>query len=100
MPPNTKGGAFVHDPNLAGSSQSQAVVKLRFANVNKQKMMVTRRLQVTKKKTGGGLTLKTLEGTLSFTNEKSDTAVRSSRAVPSLTHTAQDAIDQVSRVDR
>lgn len=29
-------------------------------------MLVERRLQVTRKKTGGGLTMKTLEGTISF----------------------------------
>lgn len=32
--------------------------------------MVERRLQVTKKKTGSGLTMKTLEGVISFADEE------------------------------
>lgn len=34
-------------------------------------MMVERRVQVTRKKTGNGLTLKTLEGVLSYDDEDS-----------------------------
>jgi hypothetical protein len=32
-------------------------------------MMVERRVQVTKKKTGGGLTMKTLEGVINYADE-------------------------------
>ena len=93
MPPNTKGGAFVHDPNvretkveavpnadrrllrqMAGESEVKAEVKLRFINTNGDRMVANRRLQVTKKKTA--LSLKTLEGTISFDNGADDTKVR------------------------
>jgi len=67
MPPNTKGGAFIHDPGLANDSTVAGEVKLRFKNVNGARMIVNRRVQVTKKKGGtGGLTMKTLEGVLSY----------------------------------
>ena len=63
LPPNTKGGAFVHDPKIANEKEVKAQVRLRFWNVNRQRMTATRALQVTVKK-GGGLTMKTLEGVL------------------------------------
>ncbi|KAL7420509.1 DNA repair protein rad50 [Cryptotrichosporon argae] len=63
LPPNTKGGAFVHDPKMANEKEVKAQVKLRFWNVNRQRMVATRNLQVTTKKTGA-LTMKTLEGLL------------------------------------
>lgn len=44
----------------------KALVKLRFFNNRKERMLIERRLQVTRKKTGAGLTMKTLEGTISF----------------------------------
>ena len=81
MPPNTKGGAFVHDPKvrsfpksseqadvkMANEKEVKAQVRLRFWNVNRQRMTATRNLQVTVKK-GGGLTMKTLEGILAKTD--------------------------------
>ncbi|GAA5908969.1 hypothetical protein JCM8208_007130 [Rhodotorula glutinis] len=67
LPPNAKGGAFIHDPTIAGVNEVKAQVKLRFNNSRKEKMLVERRLQVTKKKgTATGLSMKTLEGTISF----------------------------------
>ncbi|KAK4051618.1 DNA repair protein rad50 [Microbotryomycetes sp. JL201] len=66
LPPNTKGGAFVHDPNIAGTSEVKAQVKLRFFNVKKQKMIVERRLEVKRKKNISGLSMKTLEATISL----------------------------------
>ncbi|KAK4689016.1 DNA repair protein RAD50, partial [Tremellales sp. Uapishka_1] len=68
LPPNTKGGAFVHDPKMANEKEVKAQVRLRFWNVNRQRMTATRSLQVTVKKTGG-LTMKTLEGLLAKTEE-------------------------------
>ncbi|KAM0789720.1 hypothetical protein ACM66B_006577 [Microbotryomycetes sp. NB124-2] len=65
LPPNTKGGAFVHDPNIAGTTEVKAQVKLRFFNVKKQKMIVERRLEVKRKKNVSGLSMKTLEATIS-----------------------------------
>ena len=43
-----------------------AQVKLRFNNVRKERMIVERRLQVTKEKTVSGLSMKTLEGVISY----------------------------------
>ncbi|ODN93462.1 DNA repair protein RAD50 [Cryptococcus wingfieldii CBS 7118] len=63
MPPNTKGGAFVHDPKMAGEKEVKAQVRLRFWNAKRERMTATRNLQVTTKKTGA-LTMKTLEGIL------------------------------------
>lgn len=46
------------------------MIKLRFYNSRREKMLVERRLQVTKKKgTASGLTMKTLEGTISYADE-------------------------------
>ncbi|GHJ86488.1 hypothetical protein NliqN6_2890 [Naganishia liquefaciens] len=64
LPPNTKGGAFVHDPKMAGEKEVKAQVRLRFWNVKRERMVATRNLQVSVKK-AGGLTMKTLEGILS-----------------------------------
>ncbi|CAO1622307.1 unnamed protein product [Sympodiomycopsis kandeliae] len=64
MPPNTKGGAFVHDPKMAAANEVKAQIRLRFFSTNKTRMNCVRNLQVTVKK-AGGLTLKTLEGVLS-----------------------------------
>ncbi|KAF8586295.1 hypothetical protein K439DRAFT_1341218 [Ramaria rubella] len=63
QPPNTRGGAFVHDPNMANEKEVKAQVKLRFHAANGTRMLAVRNLSVTKKK--GGLTMKTLEGILS-----------------------------------
>ena len=69
---------------IAGVSEVKASVKLRFYNTKKEKMMVERRLQVTKKKTGVGLTMKTLEGVISYADENVDASVcRSSRVASS-----------------
>lgn len=48
---------------MANEKEVKAQVRLRFWNVNRQRMTATRNLQVTVKK-GGGLTMKTLEGIL------------------------------------
>jgi len=63
QPPNTRGGAFVHDPSMANEKEVKAQVKLRFHAANGTRMLVVRNLSVTKKK--NGLTMKTLEGILS-----------------------------------
>lgn len=52
---------------MANEKEVKAQVRLRFWNVNRQRMTVTRSLQVTTKKTGG-LTMKTLEGLLAKTD--------------------------------
>lgn len=52
---------------MANEKEVKAQVRLRFWNVNRQRMTATRNLQVTMKK-GGGLTMKTLEGLLAKTD--------------------------------
>jgi DNA repair protein RAD50 len=52
---------------MANEKEVKAQVRLRFYNVNRQRMTATRSLQVTVKK-GGGLTMKTLEGLLAKTD--------------------------------
>ena len=65
QPPNTRGGAFVHDPKMANEKEVKAQVKLRFDAANGQRMLVVRNLSVSAKKTAG-LTMKTLESILSI----------------------------------
>ncbi|RDX42487.1 hypothetical protein OH76DRAFT_1362729 [Lentinus brumalis] len=63
QPPNTRGGAFVHDPKMANEKEVKAQVKLRFYAANGQRMLAVRNLSVTMKK-NGALTMKTLESIL------------------------------------
>ncbi|KAI0770268.1 AAA domain-containing protein [Fomes fomentarius] len=63
QPPNTRGGAFVHDPKMANEKEVKAQVKLRFYAANGAKMLAVRNLSVTMKK-NGALTMKTLESIL------------------------------------
>lgn len=65
QPPNSRGGAFVHDPKMANEKEVKAQVKLRFVAANGQRMLAVRNLSVTVKKTAG-LTMKTLESILSL----------------------------------
>ncbi|BGP20318.1 hypothetical protein JCM10213_002053 [Rhodosporidiobolus nylandii] len=71
LPPGAKTGAFIHDPTIAGTNEVKAQVKLRFNNSRREKMLVERRLQVTKKKTLSGLSMKTLEGVISYADAES-----------------------------
>ncbi|GJF00265.1 DNA repair protein rad50 [Phanerochaete sordida] len=61
QPPNTRGGAFVHDPKLANEKEVKAQVKLRFTAANGNVIEAVRNLSVTVKK-NGAMTMKTLEG--------------------------------------
>ncbi|KAH6912703.1 AAA domain-containing protein [Coprinopsis sp. MPI-PUGE-AT-0042] len=65
QPPNTRGGAFVHDPKMANEKEVKAQVKLRFTAANGTSMLAVRNLSVTVKKTAG-LTMKTLENILAL----------------------------------
>ena len=67
QPPNTKGGAFVHDPKLCGETEVKGQVKLKFRNVRNQTLVVTRSLQSSMKR-GGKLEQKTLESLLVTTD--------------------------------
>ncbi|KAF1851516.1 uncharacterized protein K460DRAFT_36387 [Cucurbitaria berberidis CBS 394.84] len=63
LPPNSKtGGAFIHDPKLRNEKEVLAQVKLSFRSTSGVRMVATRNLQVTVKKTARSQ--KTLEGSL------------------------------------
>ena len=68
QPPNTRGGAFIHDPKMANEKEVKAQVKLRFFAANGLKMLAVRSLSVTMKK-NGALAMKTLEGILGLADE-------------------------------
>ena len=63
LPPNAKGGAFVHDPKLSSDTDVKAQIRLKFRNVKGQSMVVTRSMQSTLKK-NSKLEQKSLEGLL------------------------------------
>lgn len=62
LPPNSKGGNFVHDPKLCDEKEVRAQVKLRFFATSGKELTLTRSLQVTLKK--NTRSQKTLEGSL------------------------------------
>jgi DNA repair protein RAD50 len=63
LPPHSKtGGAFLHDPKLSDEKEIMAQVKLSFRSTAGVRMVATRAMQVTVKKTGRSQ--KTLEGSL------------------------------------
>ncbi|KAI1106188.1 hypothetical protein F4804DRAFT_301841 [Jackrogersella minutella] len=74
LPPNSKGGAFIHDPKLCGEREVLAQVKLKFIVPPETTYVVTRSLQLTMKKTTRSQ--KTLEGILltNYAGEKSSTS--------------------------
>ena len=78
QPPNTRGGAFVHDPKMANEKEVKAQVKLRFQAANGIRMTATRNLSVTVKKTGS-MTMKTLEGILARVDAEKSGKVRALR---------------------
>ncbi|CAD6904313.1 unnamed protein product [Tilletia controversa] len=71
MPPNTKGGAFIHDPKLVNEKEVKAQVRLRFYDAKGDRYNVVRNLQVTTKK-GGNLSMSTLEGLLQLDVDDKD----------------------------
>lgn len=67
LPPNSKGGAFVNDPTISGRGNVTGQVKLAFRNANGKSMIITRTVQLTRKKGRNGVmanTFKSLEGQL------------------------------------
>lgn len=71
QPPNTRGGAFIHDPKMANEREVKAQVKLRFHAANLQRMLVVRNVSVTVKK-NGAMTMKTLESILGLADGNLD----------------------------
>lgn len=73
LPPNSKGGAFVHDPRITGEKDVRAQVKLAFTSASGVSMIVTRNIQLLVKKTAN--TFKTLEGQLVAVNRNERTTL-------------------------
>ncbi|KAI5920680.1 DNA repaire protein UVS6 [Camillea tinctor] len=71
LPPNSKGGAFIHDPKLCNEQEVKAKVKLRFRAPPDTTYVVSRSLQLTVKRTSR--TQKTLDGSLR-TNQNGETS--------------------------
>ncbi|EJT49074.1 hypothetical protein A1Q1_01723 [Trichosporon asahii var. asahii CBS 2479] len=90
LPPNTKGA----DNQMANEKEVKAQVRLRFWNVNRQRMTVTRSLQVTTKKTGG-LTMKTLEGLLAKTDGNDGKCSEMDEEVPLLLGVSKAILENV-----
>ncbi|KAJ9150298.1 DNA repair protein RAD50 [Pleurostoma richardsiae] len=66
LPPNSKGGAFIHDPKLCGEKEVMAQVKLRFRSTGGDQFVVTRSLSLTMQR--NKRTQKTLECSFSMMN--------------------------------
>lgn len=79
LPPNSKGGAFVHDPKITGEKDVRAQVKLAFTSANALNMIVTRNIQLLVKKTAA--TFKTLEGQLVIVNSNGGRNTLSTRSI-------------------
>ncbi|KAJ1916464.1 DNA repair protein rad50 [Mycoemilia scoparia] len=62
LPPNSKGGAFIHDPKLLGENIVKAQVRLMFKDVNQSPLVCSRSIQLTQKRTT--VAQKTLEGVI------------------------------------
>lgn len=62
LPPNAKGGAFVHDPKVSRETEVKGQIKLKFRNVKGQTMVVTRSMQSAQRRSK--LEQKTLESLL------------------------------------
>ncbi|KAJ1977127.1 DNA repair protein rad50 [Dimargaris verticillata] len=62
LPPNSKGGAFIHDPHLTRTPDTKAQIKLKFTNINKQSLICTRSIQLTQR--AKTMSQKTLENLL------------------------------------
>ncbi|KAL1922188.1 uncharacterized protein VTP21DRAFT_9727 [Calcarisporiella thermophila] len=62
LPPNSKGGAFIHDPKVADLPVVKAQIKLKFRSVTGQVMVCTRSLQLSQKRSK--VEQKTLDGVL------------------------------------
>ncbi len=75
QPPNSKGGAFIHDPKLVHEQEVMAQVRLSFTSGSGAYMVATRSLQLTVKKLTRSM--KTLEGSLLMKKNAERTAISS-----------------------
>ncbi|KAH7368590.1 hypothetical protein B0T11DRAFT_239207 [Plectosphaerella cucumerina] len=67
LPPNSIGGAFIHDPKLIGEREVLGQVKLAFTGTTGTKYIVSRSLQLSVSK-ANKRTTKTLDCTLQYSN--------------------------------
>ncbi|KAI4194453.1 MAG: hypothetical protein LQ346_003681 [Caloplaca aetnensis] len=63
LPPNSKNGAFIHDPKMCGEKEVLAQVKLQFKDPSGAKLVATRSVSLTVQRTGK-YQQKTLESSL------------------------------------
>ena len=77
LPPNSRGGAFIHDPKLCGEKEVLAVAIMSFHNTQGKKMTCSRRIQLTVKKTT--MSQKALEGQLVLYGNGNERTAISSR---------------------
>lgn len=71
MPPNSsKGQSFVNDPNVTDSTEVKASIKLRFRNKAGFPCVITRSLQVIKKKSK--LTFQAIDGVIKTANAQGE----------------------------
>lgn len=80
LPPNSKGGAFVHDPDLSHRQMTNAQIKLGFLSVQGQLMLVSRTMSLTKK-SKDKVMFKTIETQLSTINNRERTLVSNNAAI-------------------
>ncbi|KAI9724717.1 MAG: DNA repair protein rad50 [Chrysothrix sp. TS-e1954] len=64
QPPNSKGGAFIHDPKLCGEKEVLAQVRLGFKGTGGAALVTTRSLQLTVKK--NARSVKTIDSSLNM----------------------------------
>ncbi|KAK6860158.1 hypothetical protein PG995_003794 [Apiospora arundinis] len=93
-----KGGAFIHDPSLTGEREVLAQVKLKFRTPPNAEHVVSRRIQLTVKKTARSQ--KTLESTMSTIRDGERTVLSSKNAqidnmVPKTLNVAPAVLDAV-----
>ncbi|KAI9302405.1 hypothetical protein BJ944DRAFT_242399 [Cunninghamella echinulata] len=50
LPPNSKGGAFIHDTKIAGQTEVKAQVKLKFVDIDGQRNLCSRSMSLSQKK--------------------------------------------------
>ncbi|ODV85001.1 hypothetical protein CANARDRAFT_234837 [[Candida] arabinofermentans NRRL YB-2248] len=65
LPPNSKNGAFINDPNLgSGGTETKAQIKLAFQNVNRTNMILSKSLMASKNPKTKAVSFKTRENQL------------------------------------
>lgn len=75
LPPNSKGGAFIHDPNLAQDKEVMAQVKVSFKSTEGHRMVCSRGLQLTVKK--NARSVKALESNIKMSRNGETTSISS-----------------------